>query len=88
MMLEAVEARFSALCAPQPIQRLSDNGLPYIAGDTRSFRGNWDWYRLPHRFKVRSPTAWPRAFVNALKRDYASVSHLPDAKTILAQLPG
>ncbi len=37
MMLEAIEYRFSMLEAPTPIQWLSDNGSPDIAGDTRRF---------------------------------------------------
>jgi hypothetical protein len=34
MMLEAIEYRFGMPQAPAPIQWLSDNGSPCIAGDT------------------------------------------------------
>ena len=37
MMLEAVEKRFGDVRAPKPVERLSDNGSPYTAIETRQF---------------------------------------------------
>ncbi len=39
MMLEAVAGRFGGFRAPHPIEMLSDNGSPCVAGQTRIFAG-------------------------------------------------
>lgn len=87
MMLEAVEYRFGMLEAPAPIQWLSDNGSPYIAGDTREFA--WELGLVPLTTPIESPQSngMAEAFVNTLKRDYVSVNPTPDARTVLASLP-
>ena len=88
LMLEAVEYRFGAPQAPKPIQWLSDNGSPYIAADTRGFARELGL--IPLTTPVQSPQSngMAEAFVNTLKRDYVSVNAIPDAMSVLAQLPG
>jgi putative transposase len=87
MMLEAVESRFGMLEAPAPIQWLSDNGSPYIAGDTRRFARALGL--VPVTTPIESPQSngMAEAFVNTFKRDYVSVNPTPDAQTILGSLP-
>jgi transposase InsO family protein len=87
MMLEAVEYRFAATEAPVPIQWLSDNGSPYIAGDTRSFARELGLVPLTTPIESPQSNGMAEAFVNTLKRDYVSVNPTPDARTILASLP-
>lgn len=88
MMLEAVEKRFGAVRAPQPIEHLSDNGSPYTAKDTRDFATALN---LVSCFTpVRSPESngMSEAFVKTFKRDYLRVNPLPDAQTVLRQIAG
>lgn len=84
MMLEAVEARFGAHRAPQPVEVLSDNGSPCTAKDTRIFARQLGLE--PCFTPVRSPqsNSVSEAFVAALKRDYVQVTPLPDAASALA----
>lgn len=86
MMLEAVEARFATVRAPQPIEMLSDNGSPYIARDTRIFARQLGL--KPCFTPVKSPQSngIAEAFVKTLKRDYVQVTPLPDAETVLGRI--
>ncbi len=88
MMLEAVEYRFGVPVAPRPVQWLSDNGSPYVAGDTRRFAKEVGL--VPVTTPVQSPQSngMAEAFVNTLKRDYVGVHRIPDARSVLEQLPG
>ncbi len=88
MMLKAVEYRFGAPVAPKPVQWLSDNGSPYVAGDTRRFAK--DVGLVPVTTPVESPqsSGMAEAFVNTLKRDYVGVNRIPDARSVLEQRPG
>ncbi|MCQ0990647.1 IS3 family transposase [Jiella sp. LLJ827] len=87
LMVTAVERRFGGTRTPHPVEWLSDNGSAYIAaqtGDTAIALG------LAQIFTpVRSPESngMSEAFVKTLKRDYARVTILPDAATILALMP-
>lgn len=87
MMLEAVEYRFDSTEAPTPIEWLSDNGSPYIAGETRSFAKELGLVPLTTPIESPQSNGMAEAFVNTLKRDYASANPTPDARTILASLP-
>ena len=86
MMLEAVEARFATVRAPQPIEMLSDNGSPYIARDTRIFARQLGL--KPCFTPVKSPQSngIAEAFVKTLKRDYVQVTPVPDAETVLGRI--
>jgi putative transposase len=88
MMLEAVEKRFAAVRAPQPIEHLSDNGSPYTAKATRDFALALNL--VPCFTPVKSPESngMSEAFVKTFKRDYLRVNPLPDAATALRQIAG
>jgi transposase InsO family protein len=88
MMLEAVERRFGGLCAPNPIEHLSDNGSAYTARQTREFAAALNL--IPCFTPVRSPESngLSEAFVKTFKRDYVRVNPLPDAASALRQIAG
>jgi len=84
LMVECVEARFSAHRAPHPVQWLTDNGSPYIAGKTIDIGVALNLE--PCFTPVESPESngMAEAFVKTFKRDYVRVSPIPDAATALA----
>ena len=86
MMLEAVEARFGGIRAPQPVEVLSDNGSAYTAKETRIFARQLGL--RPCFTPVRSPQSngISEAFVHTLKRDYVQITLLPDVASVLALL--
>jgi transposase InsO family protein len=87
LMVTAVERRFSTTKVPHAVEWLSDNGSAYIAKDTADTARALGLTLL--FTPVRSPESngMSEAFVKTLKRDYASITVLPDAVTILALLP-
>ncbi|KKN63828.1 hypothetical protein LCGC14_0498120, partial [marine sediment metagenome] len=87
LMVAAVERRFGTTKTPHPVEWLSDNGSAYIAADTADTATALNLKQL--FTPVRSPESngMSEAFVKTLKRDYARVTILPDADTILALLP-
>ena len=87
LMVAAVERRFASTKTPHPVEWLSDNGSAYIAADTAHTATALGLHQL--FTPVRSPQSngMSEAFVKTLKRDYARVTILPDADTILASLP-
>jgi transposase InsO family protein len=88
MMLAAVERRVGTDRAPHPVEHLSDNGSCYTAKDTRDFAVAPGL--VPCFTPVRSPESngMSEAFVKTLKRDYARVTPLPDARTALGLVDG
>ncbi len=88
MMLEAVEKRFGAYRAPEPVEMLTDNGSPYTARETRIFATQLGL--KPCFTPIASPQSngISEAFVNTLKRDYLRVKPLPDAETVLKLIAG
>jgi len=87
LMIACVERRFAISKVPHPIEWLSDNGSAYIAKDTLDTATALG---LQLCFTpVRSPESngIAEAFVKTFKRDYARLSILPDAETVLALLP-
>ncbi|ETX13200.1 hypothetical protein OCH239_12825 [Roseivivax halodurans JCM 10272] len=100
MMLGAVERRFGTDRAPHPVEHLSDNGSCYTAKDTRDVAlalGPAPCFtpvRSPESNGMRftgslGPVALTRSpFVKTLKRDYARVTPLPDARTVLGLVDG
>jgi putative transposase len=88
LMAEAMEYRFGCVDrVPQPIQWLSDNGPPYTAIETRLFAKQLGL--IPCTTPAYSPQSngMSEAFVKTFKRDYVYLSELPDADTVLKQLP-
>lgn len=86
LMVACVEARFTSLRAPQPVQWLADNGSAYTAAETLAFAAALGL--VPCFTPVRSPESngVSEAFVKTLKRDYARVQPRPDADTVLERL--
>ena len=86
LMLEAVEKRFGADCAPHPLQWLSDNGSCYRAYETIEFAAGLGL--VPCFTPVRSPQSngMAESFVKTFKRDYVYVHDRPDAQTVLSHL--
>jgi len=89
LVAQAMEARFGAgtTCAPHRVQFLSDNGAPYTSRETQAFM------RFAGLVGCNTPAYSPEsngmaeAFVKTLKRDYAYLNDIPDAATVLRQLP-
>lgn len=89
LMIAAVEARFGQVNRlPHTIEWLSDNGSCFIAANTKALAREIGLE--PRTTPVRSPQSngMAEAFVKTIKRDYVRVSPLPDARTVISQLPG
>ena len=88
LMLACVEARVGTTRTSHPVEWLSDNGSAYIAKETARTATALG-LRLAFT-PVRSPESngISEAFVKTLKRDYARVTILPDAETVMRLLPG
>ncbi len=81
LMVASVESRFGQVNRlPQTIEWLSDNGSGYIARETKAFAR--DIGLEPLTTPVTSPQSngMAEAFVRTIKRDYARVNPLPDAR--------
>jgi putative transposase len=88
LMVAAVEHRFGRVNQlPTLIEWLTDNGSCYLARETRRFAR--DIGLVPRTTPLESPQSngMAEAFVRTLKRDYVRVSVLPDAESVLRQLP-
>ncbi|TVZ74786.1 putative transposase [Rhizobium mongolense USDA 1844] len=88
LVITAVENRFGRInILPKPIEWLTDNGSCFVASDTKSLL--LDIGMEPRTTPVRSPQSngMAEAFVKTFKRDYVSVNSIPDAETVIAQLP-
>ena len=88
LMVSAVERRFGRVNQlPSPIEWLTDNGSCYLARETRRFAR--DIGLAPRTTPLESPQSngMAEAFVRTLKRDYVRVSPIPDAASVLRQLP-
>ncbi len=87
LMVACVERRFGTTKAAHPVEWLSDNGSGYRAKDTLDTATALG-LRLAFT-PARSPESngVAEAFAKTLKRDYARVVLLPDARTILGLVP-
>ena len=87
LMVACVERRFGATRAAHPVEWLSDNGSGYRAKETLDVATALG-LRLAFT-PPRSPESngIAEAFVKTLRRDYARVALLPDARTILGLVP-
>lgn len=88
LMVAAVEHRFGRVNRlPRTVEWLTDNGSGYIAHETRRFAR--DLGLEPRTTPVESPQSngMAEAFVRTIKRDYVRVSPIPDAITVMRQLP-
>jgi len=88
LMTQTMERRFGAVDKlPHKIEWLTDNGKYYLAHDTMRFAQTINL--IPCSTPAYSPQSngMAEAFVKTFKRDYVYVNDLPDARTVLAQLP-
>jgi putative transposase len=88
LMVGAVEHRFGRVNRlPRTVEWLTDNGSGYVATETRRFAR--DLGLEPRTTPVESPQSngMAEAFVRTIKRDYVRVSPVPDADSVLRQLP-
>ena len=88
LMVAAVEHRFGRVNRlPRTIEWLTDNGSGYVATETR--RVAREIGMEPRTTPIESPQSngMAEAFVRTIKRDYVRVSPVPDAATVLCQLP-
>jgi Transposase and inactivated derivatives len=88
LMAEAIEARFGLVDkVPAPIQWLSDNGPGYVAHETQRFARMMGLEVCTTPFYSPESNGMAESFVKTFKRDYVHMNSLPDAVTVLAQLP-
>ena len=88
LIITAVEARFGQVnTLPETIEWLTDNGSSYIARQTRVLAR--DIGLEPRTTPIRSPQSngMAEAFVRTIKRDYARLAELTDARTVINALP-
>lgn len=89
LMDETVIRRLGPLTErlPHPIEWLSDNGPQYVAGETKAYGNAWGF--LVRNTPAYSPESngMSEAFVGTFKRDYVYTHELPDAATVISQLP-
>jgi len=88
-MIASVESRFGRVNRlPRTVEWLSDNGSCYIAKDTKSFARDLGFEPLTTPVTSPQSNGMAEAFVRTIKRDYARVSTLTDAQTVIESLPG
>lgn len=89
LMAESVEHRFGpgTLKVPFAIEWLSDNGSPYTALETRDFGTQLGFLMCNTPPYSPESNGMAEAFVKSFKRDYIYVGELPDAATVMAQMP-
>lgn len=87
LMAMSVEARFSSTRVPHDVQWLSDNGPPYTADETRAFGRACGLLVCTTPAYSPESNGMAEAFVKTFKRDYAYLADLPDAASVLEQLP-
>ncbi len=87
LMLETVEYRFGQLKVPRKLQWLSDNGPCYTAHETVRFGRSLGFEVCTTPAYCPESNGMAEAFVKTMKRDYAYVSDLSDAQTVMERLP-
>jgi putative transposase len=83
----AVERQFGKTKVLHTLEWLSDYSSAYIAKETADTARALGLSLLFTRVHCHESIGMSEAFLKSLKRDYASVSILPDAASILALLP-
>jgi transposase InsO family protein len=88
VMALAIEYRFSLVDRlPHIIEWLSDNGSSYTAHDTITFARLMGLEPCTTAYRSPESNGMAEAFVKTFKRDYVSMHQLPDARTVMKQLP-
>lgn len=88
LMVASVEQRFGLVeRLPQPIEWLTDNGSCYTAEETVKFAQHMGFVVCTTPVKSPQSNGMAEAFVKTFKRDYVYLNDLPDALTVMEQLP-
>jgi transposase InsO family protein/transposase-like protein len=88
LMAESVEARFGATArrTPHPVQRLSDNGPPYTANETREFGEAAGIVVCTTPAYSPESNGMAEAFVKTFRRDYVHLNRLDTAEEVMRAL--
>jgi putative transposase len=84
MMVRCVEKRFDAICAPHPVQWLSDNGSIFAAYQTIESALALNLAPCFTPVESSESNGMPQAFVKTFKRDYVRINLIPNASAALA----
>lgn len=89
LMDETVVHRFgpSVERIPHSIEWLTDNGGQYTAHETKAYGKEWGFIVCNTPAYSPESNGMSEAFVKTFKRDYVSTHELPDAATVIRQLP-
>lgn len=86
--MQEVENRFGPDGKPpKPIEWLTDNGIWYTAGETRSFAKQLGLKPVTTPVKSQQRNGMDESFVKTLKRDNANLDDRIDSQTVMALLP-
>lgn len=89
LMTVAAERRFGLVDrVPEGLQWLSDNGSAYTARETRGFGESLGLALRTTPYRSPESNGMAEAFVKTFKRDYVSFHEVPDACSVMEQLPG
>ena len=88
LMASSMEYRFGkADSLPHPVEWLSDNGSAYTANETISFARLMGLKPCTTPYCSPESNGMAESFVKTFKRDYVYMHDLPDAVTVMEQLP-
>ena len=88
LMAEAIEYRFGIVDqVSSSIQWLSDNGPAYISHETRAFARSMGLEVRTTPYYSPESNGMAEAFIKTFKRDYVHMHELPNAITVMEQLP-
>jgi transposase InsO family protein len=88
LMAEAIEYRFGIVDqVPHRIQWLSDNGPAYTAYETIRFAKLMGLEVCTTPYYSPESNGMAESFIKTFKRDYVYMNELPDAVTVMEQLP-
>jgi transposase InsO family protein len=88
LMAASIEYRFGLIDrVPHPVEWLSDNGSAYTAHETISFARLMGLIPCTTPYYSPESNGMAESFVKTFKRDYVYMNELPDAQTVMEQLP-
>lgn len=88
LIASSMEYRFGkADSLPHPIEWLSDNGSAYTANETISFARLMGFRPCTTPYYSPESNGMAESFVKTFKRDYVYMDDLPDALSVMEQLP-